>query len=185
MGAAQQALLFGDLASATVRQSDSPKRPTVRILDSRDTLADARTRVLEQLADGSDCPCCGQLARSYNRPLNATMAACLLWLVRSWTADPRWHDIHEHALISKSGGDFAKMAHWRLIEQAIAPSGDKRTSGAWRPTQRGCEFARGAITVPSHVILYDNKVQGWSEDHVDIHAALGRKFSYRELLHGE
>jgi hypothetical protein len=77
------------------------------------------------------------------------------------------------------------MAHWGLIEEK--PKDEKkesRTSALWRPTVRGVRFARNQILIPSHVVLYNNRVEGCSESTISIVEALGRKFDYAELMAG-
>lgn len=157
------------------------------------TVREARQVVYARLETGSSCPCCGQYARMYRRPLYDKMAAWLIWCVQAYDPEEApWLHVNEGPVLQnrKGGGDFAKLAHWGLIEEQ--PRSDdadhKRSSGYWRPTERGIAFAHGQIEVPSHVFLYDNRVQrqvgvdGFSPDNVSIFAALGKRFDYAELM---
>ena len=157
------------------------------------TVQEARVVVYAFLDAGSDCPCCGQYARMYRRALYDKMAAWLIWCVQAHDPEQTpWLHVNEGPVLQnrKGGGDFAKLAHWGLIEER--PRDDdvdhKRSSGYWRPTERGIQFANGLITVPSHVFLYDNRVQcqvgveGFSPETTTIFAALGKRFDYAELM---
>ena len=152
---------------------------------THDTLAEAAARVRDRLAEGSACPCCGQMAKAYTRTLNAPMARFLIWLVRAFEAQPRWYNIHEAPLIQgrRGGGDYGKLAHWGLIVLAASDTEeDQRTSGQWQPTAKGRRFVHGKVQVPAQVVLYDNRVLGWSEAWVSVEQALGKKFSYVDLM---
>lgn len=142
-----------------------------------DSLADARRAVMAQLEEGSTCPCCGQDARAYKRPLYFRMAGWLLWLVAAHEATGEWVSVQDapdrlRALVA--GGDPAKLAHFGLIE----PMQHGRPWRWWRPTEAGKQFARGLLRVPSHVWLFNKRVwperddKGFARTTVDIHEAL-------------
>ena len=137
-----------------------------------------------RMAEGEmlSCPVCKQNCKIYRRKLNSGMAATLCWLVS--VSQGNWIDIPNTAprFVLKSN-EHGKLVHWGLVEQQ--PNLDdptKRTSGIWRPTPMGILFAEGSITVPSHVLLFDNKFHGFSEENTTIHGALGNKFNYEELM---
>ena len=148
------------------------------------TIAQARRSVMSNIEEGTTCPCCDQYCRLYKRKLNSGMAAGLVWLVRQYLKDRQWVDIPNRAprFLLRTGGQFSVLAHWGLIEQRINEDDKKRTSGFWRPTKKGIDFVKRRISVPSHVHLYNNEVRGWSDKNLDIDAALGKKFSYKELM---
>ena len=157
------------------------------------TLAEARQAVHAVADEGSACPCCDQLVKRYRRPLNAIMARGLLWLVGAAGPELQW--IHVNAVAPKwltnKGGSLATLQHWGLIEQQPKedrPAGErstKRTSGFWRPTPKGVAFAKDEARVPSHVVLYDNQVEGWSDHEIGIRDALGEAFDYAALMRGD
>ena len=130
------------------------------------------------------CPCCGQKVKIYPRKLNVNMARWLIWLVKAYKEERRWWSVNEGPVLQnrKGGGDFAKLVHWGLIRERIDEGSSKRKSGFWKPTQKGAMFVRGKIDVPSHVHLYNNEIVGWSDEPVTIEEALGKEFSYRELM---
>lgn len=58
----------------------------------------------------------------------------------------------------------------------------KRSSGYWRATEKGQQFAKGEIEIPKYVFTLDNKVVGYSKDQINIYDALSKKFNYQELF---
>lgn len=145
------------------------------------TLAEAQAIVEHGRAEGIPCPCCEQFCKLYKRKLNSAMAAWLVWLVVEYEKSPGWIDIRTSPV---RGGDYAKLLHWNLVLQRPKDKSDRvrRTSGHWMPTPTGIEFAHGRGWVPSHVFLYNNKREGYSEETVTVHGALGKKFNYSELM---
>jgi hypothetical protein len=166
----------------TIHHPEFSKHNTAQ---SVQTARDATMLKAENDKSGTACPCCGQWCKLYRRTLNASMARFLIWLVRSYQDNPRWVTIKEFPLMSnrRGGNDYSKLAHWKLIEQkANTDDPTKRTSGEWRPTPKGIEFAHQRISVPNAVFLYDGICQGFSDKSTDIVAALGKEFNYQELM---
>jgi len=162
-------------------ESSDEREPTpvaVRVL------ADIRRQVQAGAEAGCRCPACDRLVKSYRRAMNADMARFLILLCREYLANPpgTFVDIRT---ISVRGGDYAKLTHWGLVEQAHNDDPAKRSSGLWRPTPRGLAFAQGTATEPGHVVLLDNQVQGFTEDRVNIWEALGTHFDFEALWKGE
>jgi hypothetical protein len=151
------------------------------------TLDEAKAYVLAHRDDGVECPCCGKSRKVYERTIYSGMARFLIWLVREYQRREElklegglWVDSLEGP--PQRGGDFAKMAHWGLIEQMANDDETKRTSRFWRPTAKGAAFVHGLITISKRVRLFDNVVIGFSEERFDIRDALGKKFDYKELM---
>jgi len=148
------------------------------------TLQEAIDYVKNNAGKGVYCPCCEQFAKIYKRKLNSGMAASLVWLVRTYLEKQNWIYVWKIApkFILRSA-EIGKLAHWELAIQKTNEDDDsKRTSGLWKPTEKGIKFVRRRISVPSHVFLYDNHVQGFTNDLITIDDALGNKFNYRELM---
>lgn len=154
----------------------------------RDTLAEARKGVAEHLEvsrqlDGRvkpiDCPCCGQVVKLYPRRLYGKQVAWLCMLVARWEQDPRWYSVRE---IKAPGGDYAKLRYFELIVRATNDDPDKGSSGMWKPTPFGVDFARGRATCLDCALVFDNTCYKLTGKHVTIHEALGRNFSYMELM---
>jgi hypothetical protein len=168
-------------ATPTVTGLTLPVPPVI----GNQTIAEGQ-QCITTLADaGSACPCCGQLVKLYKRNLNATRARGLIWLYRTSGEKRRWIHVGDTAprSIVKSGGEFAKLRWWGLIqEQPNTDDEAKRTSGIWRITEAGVAFVLRQSLLPTAVYLYNNRLVGHSPDTTDIAAALGRKFSYAELM---
>ena len=149
--------------------------------EQTDTLAQARADLRSRLDDGSTCPCCGQYSRRYKRKLTKPMVAWLAWLVKSWRRRSHgWVDVRESTV---RGGDYGKLVYWGLIEQRPHDDGSKRTSGMWRPTDRGIAFMDGALSVPSHVYVYGGTAEGFTESSVTVDDVVGA-FNYAEMMGG-
>lgn len=150
-----------------------------------ESLDEAREFVLRHLEEGVQCPCCGQLARLYKRALNSAMARSLIWLVGESGPNLDWVDVPNTApkWLLKSR-ELPKLVHWGLIEEMPKDPLDtsKRTSGWWRPTSKGRQFAKNTIKVPKRVHLYNNAVQRFDPEEISILDALGTKFDYADLI---
>lgn len=172
------------------------------------TLKQAKDWLRLRANKGARCPCCKQYVKIYKRTLGSQMARWLIWLVRTWEhadkarygSTPRfsfdrrfeegtthgvWVDIRQSPV---RGGDYAKLIHWGLVEQKPNDNTkhngavDTRDSGYWRPTFKGIDFVKRSITVPSHVYLYDNIKLDEEKRMITIDDALGKKYSYAELM---
>lgn len=180
LGLRGAAPLIGLVVQKFTEQIPEPN-PTLK------TLTQAQAFVQAKREEGVYCPCCGQLCKVYKRTIYAGMAHFLIWLVLEYESRMReglqgslWIDILDGP--PQRGGDFAKMAHWGLIEQMANDDETKRTSRFWRPTQHGVDFVHARITIPKQVHLYNNDVVGFSSERFDIRDALGKKFNYQELM---
>lgn len=165
------------------------------MLPETTTLRDARAFVLANRADGVECPCCTQLCKLYRRKLNSNMAGGLCWLVRTWLSrcQPGYIDEQPHWVylpgdgprwLIKTGGQFSVLEHWGLIEHMPNDDVTKRCSGYWRPTELAINFVQRRCAVPSHVFLFNNTVEGWSDKQIDVDEALNNVFDYQELMDG-
>lgn len=158
-------------------------------------LAEARAWLFARLDQGVVCPCCGQYAKRYHRPLTAAMAYGLVIVGRhqmqAQKAVPRdegW--VHVERLLkdtpgipSSIRGDFTKLRHWGLIEQAWGkrPDGSTR-NGYWRVTAEGFDFIAGRSTVASHVVIYNDKREGFAGEAITIKDAIRRQFDYNDVM---
>ena len=144
------------------------------------TLAEARQQIEN---GGEQCPCCGQLVRSYKRKLHAQMAAWLCSLVRQAGPGGRWVSIDE---LPARGGDYGKLVHWGLVEQKAKTPEDtkRRTSGLWRPTLRGYQWVRNELSVPKYAEVRLGQLVQLTGEYISITDALGTHFDYAELMWG-
>lgn len=148
------------------------------------TLVEGRAWVKANRKKGVHCLCCDQMAREYKRKLDSAMAYAMIWLIRrSQSKDIAWVDLRtEGTLKIHQDRALPKLAYWGLIEEKPTESKrGARTSGIWRPTEKGIRFARGEIAVPSHVTLYDNAVLKYSSTLTTIQKALSDDFDFDEL----
>lgn len=138
------------------------------------TVAQARAKLRDALVAGesSTCPCCDQFVKLYRRKLNAGMAHSLITLLRA--SGTQW--AHVPSVTGRQSSEEAKLRYWELIEA------HPERSGYWRVTELGEQFVLGRATVPSHVLLYNNRFLGLDGDSVSIVQCLGEKFSYAELM---
>jgi len=129
------------------------------------------------------CDCCGGKTKLYRRKLNSGMAAALCWLVAN-------HDL-EFAHIAQGAGiiilrnrDYSKMELWGLMEQQHNNDPAKRTSGVWKATAAGKDFALRKTRAASHVYVLSpgQKVLGWESTTTNVIEALGKHFDYQELM---
>jgi hypothetical protein len=148
-------------------------------------LDDARQEVRIGLKEGVECPCCGQLARLYRRKLNSQMARFLCRLFAATIDNPRAEWFHVRDFLEETGhkasSDGSYLAHWKLVEPKPLRPGSP-SSGFWRITQAGMEFARGNITVASHAFIFNGRCDGFASTQISIHKALDNKFDYAELM---
>lgn len=142
-----------------------------------ETLVSARTRLLRNLDEGTNCPCCGQWAQRYKRNMQASIAVPLILIHRAARrSSDGYIDVRPLAM---RGGDYAKALWWGLI--AKHPTQQSH----FRVTEEGERFITMATSVPKYVVVYNNEVVGKSNQRIDIKTALGKKFDYAKLMRGD
>ena len=148
----------------------APKKPSQKnertrlVLDPETSVEEARRTMLQHITDpgGVYCPCCDSINKVYLRGIHWKSGVWLCRLVQRFLTEPRWYQVQE--FYDLRGGDYAKLRYWGLAELRSFTEYDKRTSGMWRPTKKGCQFARGDIKVPAKVMVYQGKLLGIPED---------------------
>jgi hypothetical protein len=80
------------------------------------------------------------------------------------------------------GKNYTTMAKWGLIEQGGHDDKSKRSDGFWRVTAKGLHFLCGTTTVPRKAFIYNNQVQGWSDECVSFRDCFGRHFDYADVM---
>lgn len=133
--------------------------------------------------EGYNCPCCGLYVKRYHRSLNCNMALALIVLYRSGIRD----FVHLEDLMRKNGyqrcGDASYLIHYRFLERCKEKRDDGSSrNGKYKITSLGLMFVEGKITAREKVIIFNNKCEGFSGGEITIHDALGKKFSYSELM---
>lgn len=146
-----------------------------------DTLQEAKQYLRDNWHKGVNCKCCGQFVKLYKRKFGSLQAQALIMMYQLHQ-ESEW--VHVREIIEKLNihGDFSKMAYWKLIEEKENTSSDKKNSGYWKITEIGKQFVLNSIEIPSHVFVYNAKLQGYSETKTNIVKSLGEKFSYKELM---
>lgn len=147
-------------------------------------LAEARTWLLERLADGETCPCCGQFAKEYRRTIHSRMASGLIKVYGAGGRERRGWVTIKHHLDHPELADFAKLAHWTLAEAhpSVRDDGSKRV-GIWRVTPFGEEFVAGRLAVAKYARVFNGECRGHDPlPLVGIRECLGKKFDYEELM---
>lgn len=149
------------------------------------TIEEGRTYLNNNYEQGVSCPCCDGYVKEYRRSLYYKMALPLIRLYRQTNQDPR-QPVHVSLFNpSSGGGDFAKVAYWELAyEQPKLDNRDKKTSGMWFITQRGIDFVANRLTVQKYAHIVMGKVLKFSGPNFTIVEALGKRFSYSELMGG-
>lgn len=82
---------------------------------------------------------------------------------------------------------FAELRFWELVTPATDnPDPKKKSSGYWAITDKGKQFVKGQITVPSRILVFNNKFRGFSAKSVDTNfrQAFGNEFNYEEVMAG-
>lgn len=141
-------------------------------------LEDARAQLHEQSEEGTTCPCCDQYAKVYKRRLSANMVLFLIDLVTKCSADG-WMKYTECRF---TGRDYNFLRHWGLADTRVNNDPEKKSSGMWRPTQLGRDFLSGRAFVPAYVHVYNNIVVETDKNMVGPQEALGKRFSFSELM---
>jgi len=118
------------------------------------TLEEARGYIRDNKETGVPCPCCGQHVQVYTRKFNLNMGRFLLSLCNKSPQASEWVHYKDCDYASR---DYAGVAYWGLASNRKGA----KSAGYWRPTQRGLDFINGRIRIPSHVTLFNNKVD-WS-----------------------
>lgn len=159
--------------------------------DPTTTLAEAQFWLRRGVVgDGVECPCCNQFAKVYRRSISGSMALVLCLLEKH----TRGYDgfIHVPRFLQRAnvgaairGGDWAKLAYWRLLEQDVDEREDGSSRvGLWRTTPLGIAFARYQAVVPKYVWTYAGRVleERTTEERISVKDALGTQFNYAELM---
>jgi len=132
---------------------------------------------------GGHCPCCGKWGRINPATMNETRAMALLWLSRAHCDANGWVDVPKAApRWLMRGKTHTTLQHWALVESGASNDTAKSGSGLWRVTAKGLHFLCGTINVPRKAFIYNNLVEGWSQEQTSFKDCFGRKFDYAEVM---
>lgn len=132
---------------------------------------------------GVECPCCGQLVKLYKRKLNSGMAVTLIRIYQHHGIN----NVNVKEFLLKNGfknnHDWTLLRHWKMIQEVPDDKDpEKKSSGVWHITETGLKFLSNEYTAPTHILIYNNKLQGFSSETLRIEDSLGYKFNYKELM---
>ena len=152
----------------------------------RETIEEAKLYLRDNFDKGVDCPCCGQKVKLYKRKVNSGMVIFLIGLYRLADKNKRKNyfrntDVMKEMNLSATSLDYSVMKHFGLIMEMTNEDNTKKSSGYWGITSKGFSFISGQ-KIQKHVLIYNNKKQGFSDETTTIKDALGDKFNFDELM---
>jgi hypothetical protein len=155
-------------------------------LDITASIAEAKTKLYDELRSGAICPCCHQFVKMYKRKLNSGMALTLLRIhyhhKTEWVQVKSFLRIHQYT----NSHDWTLLRFWGLMEEYDQDPEDesKKSNGIWKVTPMGIDFIERRIRVKSHILTYNGRCYGMEGKEIDILDALGKKnqFHYQELM---
>jgi hypothetical protein len=135
------------------------------------------------------CECCGGRSKVYAYKLGS-YARVVCWM--AYTERSFGDNKGEYFHIPSSGainggGDYAKLRYWDLIEpMPTNPDPKKRSSGLWRLTDLGRNFAHERTSVSSTCYYRhpEGGVIGFEPEQIGIKDVLGKHFDYKALMNG-
>jgi len=154
-------------------------------LPLNNTLQEAKSHLRNNWNEGTECPCCGQFVKLYERKLNVGIT---LFLIGLYKLDPQGTSFHHAKEVLKqidaftTSRDYSILEYFKLIRSMPNTDNEKRTSGYWQLTQLDKDFVLDNAEVPSHVRIFNNKSYGATGAMITIREALHNKFNYDELM---
>jgi hypothetical protein len=151
------------------------------------SLAQARHEFHQTLAAGDEttCPVCSRYAKIRAQGITSTMAYAMCWITMESHHGLQWANVNKEAprVVLESGGAYAQLVHWSLIYQKVNDDDPtKKTSGLWKPTPKGIDFALGKISVPKQVKVFNKRGLEFTAERVTIHDCKGNLFDYQEVM---
>lgn len=136
-------------------------------------LGSVREHLRESISEGTTCPACSQTVKTYRWTLYSSAAYCLgLFYHLGGTEEYT----HMRDLRKAPTNSPAHLAHWGLV----APEPNR--TGRWCVTTEGEAFLLRQLRVRKHAHVYNGRVLRMSGGWISIDDALGKKFSYTEML---
>lgn len=135
---------------------------------------------------GETCSVCNQLAKEYKVRFSVNMAVFLRSLVINYLQNRAeggegWIHYKECTFSSRN---YPYVAYWNLATTRPDPAGRKRTSGEWKPTQKGIDFIFNRTRVPLYCYTYNGAATGFDNaNEINISEAFGGEdFDLSELM---
>lgn len=147
-----------------------------------ETIQEAKKYLMDNWEQGVKCPCCNQNVKLYKCALRATIAIALIKTYQIMERENKtW--VHIMQEVKPANGNYAKLRFWGLLApKGDIPENDTKARCYWSVTDKGRDFLQGRISVPSHILVFDNQKFGSLDGTTDIKQALGKKFSWTELM---
>lgn len=148
-----------------------------------ETILEAKRYLRENFGKGCSCPACGQTVKLYKRKLNSGMSIVLYYMYRYGNGF-----VHVKELLREKGlknnHDWTLLKYWGLIQELdnIPNESGTKSSGHWRITDKGIDFIFRNLSVQKHILIYNNKFQGFSNDNTNFKESLGDDFNFNELM---
>jgi len=125
------------------------------------TLDEARKWLQQwnQTGPGAICPCCNQLDKVYNRPINVSCIKVLFNLYRYTQingAGYYHYRIFNRTAIARDFTCFLRLLY--LIERAQNTEEKQKTSGMYAITERGIDFVENKISIPERLLVYHDEL---------------------------
>ena len=149
------------------------------------TIGEERARIIGVVMKGgvTSCACCTRRQQLYKRGIHCNLARWLIQLARRYTRFPRWYSVNERWSLIINNHDHGKLEAWDLaVRKPVDVSEDKKSSGYWKPTQLGIDFAFNRVQLPKKKKIYLNVVYGEIGPEISIKSCLDAPFSYQELM---
>lgn len=156
------------------------------------SLAGARDFVEARRDRGCYCPCCDQFVKIYKRRFNAGAARSLIYiwkLTKSGATDEEGYvhiqrEFARRYSANANAMDYGQLKWWGLIDPKLSNDENKDTkdTGYWKLTKKGEGVVKNVIRIPARAHILNNTLMGFSEEQTYIAEALGKKFSYTELM---
>ena len=134
-----------------------------------------------QKKEGTVCVVCDRYGKQYKRMLHSTPGRLLIALLQLSDGDImlEFHlkIIFRQARYIGGGSELCKLAYWLLAVQG-------HDRGFWKITQHGVQFAKGYVSIPKYVVIYNQVCLGYEDEihTVSICDVLGKNFNYEELM---
>ena len=58
----------------------------------------------------------------------------------------------------------------------------KKSDGLWRITPKGLHFLFGTVSIPKKVFIYNNQIEGWSDEQIYFKDCFGKHFDYEAVM---
>lgn len=133
--------------------------------------------------EGFRCSCCNQYVKEYSRSFNANMAIASLCLYKHSGGK----FVHLEKFLAEQGhqrcGDASYLRFYNIIQKM---EGDRKDgsprNGFYKLTGVGILFCERKLKVQSKFVIFNNALQGFEGEEIDVVDALKNKFDYEKLM---